>query len=379
MFAFPGENCFKPTCHKITGAPRFNSSHNIMLSFSSKIIEDDDDKKLRHFHSVAHLVRTNKLKKLVTGVLLFAVSYIFLSLYQYNRFVADSIASDISALTKRKKFAYALLLDTVLLECPTRILASRLKRLDPHSDVVVFTTTRSPGTQPNIHIPAATKIIPVKPASSLGRWTWRNSFSKFQAGRLDDYDAVMFLDLDNFVLQSPRYLFDLMSLSKDVAAPAAYWLGSEKEPYYFSGGPMIFRPSKSLSDRLGKVLDGGDSRVTHDGDMNWFNEEFKDDLQVLDYMIPDGFDTNGKAVQKVTYALNDEFKSANELFKLGEMLNFKNPSEVLEKSTMVHFIASWKPWENPIREKVRTGEATKELKYLLALYDSEKSLVCDSQ
>ena len=142
---------------------------------------------------------------------------------------------------------------------------------------------------------------------------------------------------------------------------------------------MIFRPSKYLYDRLGKVLDGDDSRVTHDGDIDWFNEKFKDDLQVLDFMIPDGLDSKGEAVQKVTYALNDEFQSADKLFKLGELPGFKNSSGVLKKSTMVHFIASWKPWMSDIREKVKAGEATNEPKYLIALYDSEKLLACDPE
>lgn len=278
-----------------------------------------------------------------------------------------------SSIQTEKKYAYALLLDTKELVCPARILASRLKRLDPQSDVVVFVVASSPEVL-NIDIPAATKILPIKPASNLGRWQWKNTFSKFQAGRLHEYDAVMFLDMDNIVLQSPRYLFDLMSPLKDVAAPAAYWL--DDQPYYMSGGPLIFRPSKALDNRLAKVLDAKGSSVTHDSEMNWFNEEFKEDLQVLDYMIPDGVNNKGEPVQKLTYVLNDEFKFPDKMFKLGEMMGFKHPSEVLEKSTMVHFIANWKPYKNDIRKKIENGDASNETKYLVALYDAEKMLVC---
>ena len=287
----------------------------------------------------------------------------------------SSLPSSMSSIQTEKKYAYALLLDTKELECPARILASRLKRLDPHSDVVVFAVA-SPPEELNIDIPAATKILPMKPSSSLGRWQWKNTFSKFQAGRLHEYDAVMFLDLDNIVLQSPRYLFDLMSPTKDVAAPAAYWLAQPNKPYYMSGGPLIFRPSKALDNRLAKVLDGNGSSVTHDGEMNWFNEEFKEDLQVLDYMIPDGVNSKGETVQKLTYVLNDEFKYPDKMFTLGEMMGFKHPSQVLEKSTMVHFVASWKPYKNDIRKKIQKGEASNETKYLIALYDAEKLLVC---
>ena len=139
---------------------------------------------------------------------------------------------------------------------------------------------------------------------------------------------------------------------------------------------MIFRPSATLDARLGKVLDGSDRKITHDSEMDWFNEEFGKDLQVLDYMIPDGFNNEGDPVQKLTYVLNDEFKYADKMFKLGDKLGFKHPSEVLEKSTMVHFIASWKPWKNEIRSKIQKGEGTKELKYLINLYDAESALVC---
>jgi hypothetical protein len=288
--------------------------------------------------------------------------------------ISPTISATVSpTITPQKKYAYALLLDNKELECPARILSSRLKRLDPQSDIVVFVVKPSPTSELDVTIPAATRIAHMKAASSLGKHQWKNTFLKFESARLEEYDAVMFLDLDNIVLQSPRYLFDvLMSTSKDVAAPVAYWLN---HLFYTSGGPMIFRPSKTLSNRVGRVLDGKKTRVTHPGEMDWFNEEFKD-LHVLDYMISDGIDNKGEKVQKLTYVLNDEFKSHDKMFKLGAKLGFQHPSQVLEKATMVHFIASWKPYKNDIRNIIKSGKASKELKYLISVYDTEKMLVC---
>ena len=275
---------------------------------------------------------------------------------------------------KEKKYAYALLLDHKGLECPARIMSSRLKRLDPHSDIVVFVARPSPTSQLDVTIHAATRIVHMKTASNLGRWQWKNTFLKFESARLHEYDAVMFLDIDNLVLQSPRYLFDvLMSTSSDVAVPEAYWLDNN---FIMTGGPMIFRPSTTLDNRVSKVLDADKAMVTHDSEMDWFNEEFKQDAQVLDYMISDGIDNQGEEVQKLTYVLNDEFKNHDDLFKLGKMMGFQHPSQVLEKATMVHFIATWKPYKNAIREIIKSGDASKELKYLISLYDAEKMLVC---
>jgi hypothetical protein len=287
----------------------------------------------------------------------------------------DDHKKDLESIEKKeKKYAYALLLDQKGLECPARIMSSRLKRLDPHSDIVVFVARPSPTSQLDVTINDATRIVHMKTASNLGRWQWKNTFLKFESARLHEYDAVMFLDMDNLVLQSPRYLFDvLMSTSSDVAVPEAYWLNNN---FIMTGGPMIFRPSTTLDNRVSKVLDADKAMVTHDSEMDWFNEEFKQDAQVLDYMISDGIDNQGEEVQKLTYVLNDEFKNHDDLFKLGKMMGFQHPSQVLEKATMVHFIAKWKPYQNAIREIIESGDASKELKYLISLYDAEKMLVC---
>lgn len=271
-----------------------------------------------------------------------------------------------------KKYAYTLLLDEKSLECPARIMASRLKRLDPDSDVVVFAVSHS-GKELNITIPAATKVIHKKPASSRGKWQWRSTFSKFESARLHEYDAVMFLDLDNVVLQSPRYLFDTVSLASDVAAPAAYWL---EQPYYMTGGPLIFRPSETLDKRIAKVMDANKVTTKYASEMDWFNEEFTD-LQILDYTIPRN--STGENVQKMPYVLSDEIRSADDVFKLGKMMGFKHPSQLLEKATMVHFIERWKPYKSIIRRVIKTGAATKELLHVIALYDAEKMLVCSDE
>ena len=212
--------------------------------------------------------------------------------------------------------------DRPSLECPARVAVSMLRAADAsnNTDIVVLVPHSV-----RIRVPGAT-VRPVAVAAFKGHGSWENTFMKFRAVQLYEYDRVMFLDLDLLVLASPRYLFASAPATFTVAAPRAYWLG---QPFLVSGGPMVFRPSLGLYDRFKTVLDGPRSSRQYPGEMDWFNEVFKDDAVALD-----GIET----------MLSGEFVPTDRVYAWWGKRMWVNASTTLRRATFLHFIATWKPW-----------------------------------
>lgn len=217
---------------------------------------------------------------------------------------------------KEKMYAYVALVDRRALECPARVITHLLKGVDPATDVVVLTPPKL-----RIHVPQAiVRNVPL--ASYKGTGGYLNTFMKFRAATLTEYDKVMFLDLDVIPWRSPQHLF--VHTSKIVAAPAAYWL---RQPFLSSGGPVVFRPA-ALLPRVRHVLDGP-RQQRYPSEMDWFNDAFRSDAETLD-----GFYT----------LLNGEFVAHDRIFGYWGRQKNKSASRVLDEATFVHCIAGWKPW-----------------------------------
>lgn len=212
--------------------------------------------------------------------------------------------------------AYVLLVDNPRLQCPARVSTYLLKELDNSTDVVVLTPPEI-----NLDVPRA-KIRKVSYASFKGMGGYKNTFMKFRAAELIEYQKVMYIDLDVVPWTSPRHLFE--STHGLVSAPRAYWL---PQPFLSSGGPVVFRPI-DLLHRVRHVLDGREHGI-FPSEMDWFNKEFRKDAHFLD-----GFYT----------LLNGEFVPGDSIYGYWGRNKNLSASALLDTATFVHCIAGWKPW-----------------------------------
>ena len=142
---------------------------------------------------------------------------------------------------------------------------------------------------------------------------YRDTFTKFQAARMIDFDTVVFFDADVIPLQNMDYLCDY-----EPSMDEAYWL---KQPFGNSGTGMVMRTSeKAFED----VIDR-DSGLQWPGDMDYVQQKLElrsaGNHSLISEFIP------GDGVQNYFSR------------KWGV-----NASSALERLHSVHFVAGWKPW-----------------------------------
>jgi hypothetical protein len=171
---------------------------------------------------------------------------------------------------------------------------------------------------------------------------WLHTFAKFRVASWYEYDVVVFLDSDVLLYKPLDDLVDQILNEEEpgsMMAPRVYW--SRQQPAAMLG-TFLMRPTNVTSGskivvtkKLEEFLEGhNETVVAGRGDMHWFN---KNDL------------LNHITLVHGWYALLvGEFYAKDGAFrKIGDQYNM-TPAEVLQKATLIHFIARWKPWKKGI-------------------------------
>ena len=151
--------------------------------------------------------------------------------------------------------AYAILATNDNAWCGAHVLALSLIDTNTSNDIVIM-------HYGDVHRRqyAGVKYEKVTPAKALGNGQWKDTYSKFWAGRLVRYCYVMLLDADNIVLRNMDHLFALGEYS--YAAPLAYWLSRG----FLQTGVVVMKPSTTL---FSDVLENSHGKYLED--MDYFN------------------------------------------------------------------------------------------------------------
>ncbi|EGG22939.1 hypothetical protein DFA_05069 [Cavenderia fasciculata] len=149
-----------------------------------------------------------------------------------------------------KRFAYAFYITQEPYLCCASITAHRLRQWTDYDIVLIITESYSPNPTmmerlndiPNLVI----KIVPNIQAQhdDQDHYFWE-SLNKFHVFKLEEYDRIIFLDADTFVMKNLDHLFALPDVT--LAAPMAYWLGTRP---FLTNILMVLKPSVQTFDKI---------------------------------------------------------------------------------------------------------------------------------
>jgi len=196
----------------------------------------------------------------------------------------------------------------------------RLKKLGISSDIDIVTlhSTVSGYILNAMHKLGVITVSTYPPLLATQRF-FRNSLLKLRIFQLTQYERIVFLDADAFLLTNLNSLFEV-KLNEFIAMPRAYWV---RHPYGTSA-LILARPSAELWQRLLSWL-GDEVANGHDvpPDMDVFNLVFQSHIQYLpaEYMLLNG-DWSDRSFVPV----------------------YGDPEVGLKLAQVIHFTDLGKPW-----------------------------------
>ncbi|EGG25002.1 hypothetical protein DFA_03248 [Cavenderia fasciculata] len=190
------------------------------------------------------------------------VSYVNQSDRHYDRVL------DFNSLVK--KHAYVFYITQPEYFCVATITTHRLRQWTDVDIVFVFVESFVPDpfivarldALPNIKYKTFSNIKSSHDSKSM----WVESFNKFHVFRLTEYDRLIYLDADTYILRSLDHLFALPDAS--LAAPRAYWFKVDKQPF-LTDTLMVLKPSMEMFYALVEA-----STITTGWDMDVVNAFF---------------------------------------------------------------------------------------------------------
>eukprot|EP01133_Synstelium_polycarpum_P007301 gene7301-8494_t len=225
-----------------------------------------------------------------------------------------------STLIDGKKVAYVFYVTSQAYLCAVSINAHRIRQWST-VDIVVLMVNNTWYTQttidrlqklPNVHIKQVENLAPTT-HDEITKLFWINSWNKFYVFDQTEYDRVVYIDADTYLMKSLDHLFLLPSV--EIAAPRAYWL---PQPHLTSL-LMVIEPNQNTFHRL-----LSDAKINGGYDMDVINRLYVKSNQFL--MLPS------------IYALmNGEYQDS-------EVNHFGDNNQATWDIQYLFHYSTWKPW-----------------------------------
>jgi len=157
---------------------------------------------------------------------------------------------------------------------------------------------------------------------------WRNTFSKLQIFKLDQFDKLVYLDADLLICASLDHLFNKPHLSAVNAGGFVH-----KDWRDLNSGLMVIEPSHDTFRKIQSVLDGA-------------MDELRSDQDVLHKSFPE-WPTQSKLNLGHSYNIFDDYIEDAEKLLSYKLIN--NISDIARDKTssvikVIHFVST-KPWD----------------------------------
>jgi len=188
-------------------------------------------------------------------------------------------------------------------------------------------------------MPKGVQQRPIQETVMKGKFSgWKHTYSKFWIARMDEYDAVLFLDSDVLLYKDLDDLIDVaLNLEEgSIVAPRAYWY--KQQPTAMTG-TFVIRPCRQHPPQgplklLHALLEENTTQEAFGlSEMDWFNHYLVHNITLVS-----GFYT----------LLTGEFYSHDGAYAYWQRQRNQTAALVLQDAPLIHFISRWKPWKKGI-------------------------------